>query len=141
MDRLRTYDVIELDSRQHSLALAAENVRRTIPEFKAPLNWSGNYHVYAATNETAVLGIANVMINPRSHYAGIRYLAVPPEYRRQNVGSALLERVIYEASVSNCARIGLCPLTPESTNLYRRYGFAQPDPKLRGWYKVLHPST
>jgi N-acetylglutamate synthase-like GNAT family acetyltransferase len=80
------------------------------------------YHVMAVNENGQVIGTGRLhLVN--AHSAQIRYMAVAPAYRRQGIGSGLLDKLEQQARLLHCKEILLNARTDILT-FYQNYSFS-----------------
>jgi len=102
---------------------------------------NGQYNVIAAFNDEDMVGLG-ALCESHSLYAEgtfgiIQEFYVLPEYRSQNVGTELIEEIVYFAKLKKWKRLELCtPPVPEfdrTVEFYKSNGF-----ELTGGYKMKY---
>ncbi len=78
---------------------------------------------YVVEKEEKVVGFSIVNLNQSLGKAEIENIYVLPKYRKNRIGTALLDKILQELKVRNYNNVNC--LADEAIEFYKRYGFIQ----------------
>lgn len=70
-----------------------------------------------------IIGFSIVNLNQSLGKAKIENIYVLPEYRKNRIGTAILDKILQELKIRNYNNVNC--LADEATEFYRRYGFTK----------------
>ena len=70
-----------------------------------------------------IIGFSIVNLNQSLGKAEIENIYVLPEYRKNRIGTAILDKILQELKIRNYNNVNC--LADEATEFYRRYGFTK----------------
>ncbi len=78
---------------------------------------------YVVELETKIIGFSIVNLNKSLGKAEIENIYVLPEYRKNKIGTAILDKILQELKVRKYNNVNC--LADEATEFYKRYGFTK----------------
>lgn len=101
-----------------------------------PLVWLQNRHVFVATENSQLRGVANIEMQPNSGYAYLIGIAVAPAYRDKGIGRFMIQNLLQYATEHNCTHMQVIPRS-DVEGFYARLGFVQRSENSMYWTHTL----
>ena len=86
-------------------------IQPPVPDVSTLKSWQSRHSFWVAVEQRGIVGYLGLDTDPARHHAQITDLAVAPQFRRQGVASALLERALEGCMRQHMQQLVLvCPL-------------------------------